>query len=212
MDNTGLFRLRIHFAKQGRLKWLSHLELVRALERCIRRAALPFLLSQGFNQHMKRSFGPALPVGTAGREELCDVWLSSYLPASQALANLQAVAVSDLPILSCEYINKEAAALEASHCMARYQITLQADLQQFASELRKLIAGGELIQIKKGKPKTFDLSNIVVDWHLENDLYLTLRSSNDGSLRPERLLAPVMEQLPSSQILSIVRTHLFQEN
>ncbi|MDR2108548.1 MAG: TIGR03936 family radical SAM-associated protein, partial [Coriobacteriales bacterium] len=77
MSDT-VYRLRITFAKQGRLAWLSHLELVRALERCIRRSGLPLQFSQGFNQHIKHSFGPALPVGTAGVAELCDVWLMRY--------------------------------------------------------------------------------------------------------------------------------------
>ena len=57
------FRLRVEFCKQGRLALLSHLEVARALERAVRRAGLPFAISQGFSPHMKIAFGAALPVG-----------------------------------------------------------------------------------------------------------------------------------------------------
>ena len=63
MAEQQTFRMRITFAKQGRLALLSHLEIARALERAVRRAQLPFAVSQGFSPHMKIAFGAALPVG-----------------------------------------------------------------------------------------------------------------------------------------------------
>ena len=49
MPDPNLFRLRVGYCKQGRLALLSHLEIARALERAVRRAALPFAVSQGFS-------------------------------------------------------------------------------------------------------------------------------------------------------------------
>jgi len=43
MADPSLFRLRVVFAKSGRLCQLSHLEIARTLERIVRRAQLPFL-------------------------------------------------------------------------------------------------------------------------------------------------------------------------
>ena len=48
MADPRLFRLRVTFHETGRLAMLSHLELARALERAVRRAQLPFAVSQGF--------------------------------------------------------------------------------------------------------------------------------------------------------------------
>jgi radical SAM-linked protein len=219
-----LFRLRICFAKQGRLIWLSHLELVRAMERCIRRANLPFQLSQGFNQHMKHSFGLALPVGTSGAGEYCDVWLTKYVPASVALASLQAVAVNDLPILSCEYINNKVPSLQTSHCLADYQILIRAPKQEFASGFSQLMDTGQLTIKKKNKNKHFDLGSAVVAWDIANpqpnpqpnqshcELRITMRSSNDGALRPELLLEPVLADIPQSKIVRIDRLRLYPED
>ena len=64
-ENLG-FAMRVKYVKQGRLAYLSHLETIRSMERIIRRAALPYAVTEGFNPHMKVSFGPALPCGAAG--------------------------------------------------------------------------------------------------------------------------------------------------
>lgn len=67
MAEQQTFRMRITFAKQGRLALLSHLEVARAIEAVpVRRAQLPFAVSQGFSPHMKIAFGAALPVGVGG--------------------------------------------------------------------------------------------------------------------------------------------------
>ena len=79
------FRLRVEFCKQGRLALLSHLEVARALERAVRRAGLPFAISQGFSPHMKIAFGAALPVGVGGLHEVFDLQLTRYvLPSGRS--------------------------------------------------------------------------------------------------------------------------------
>ena len=56
MSDPALFRLRFRFCKKGRLIMLSHLEVAHALERAVRRADLPFAVSQGFSPHMRIAF------------------------------------------------------------------------------------------------------------------------------------------------------------
>ena len=90
------FRLRVTFNKAGRLGMLSHLELARALERAVRRADLPYAVTQGFSPHMKIAFGAALPVGVESTCEIFDVSLTEYVPADEALARLQRVSAPDL--------------------------------------------------------------------------------------------------------------------
>ena len=85
MPDPNLFRLRMTFCKQGRLAMLSHLEVARALERAVRRAGLPFAVSQGFSPHMKIAFGAALPVGVGGTHELADLQMTRYVPVDEAL-------------------------------------------------------------------------------------------------------------------------------
>lgn len=66
-------RVRIHFAKSGAMRYMGHLDLLRMIPRMLRRARLELAFSRGFSPIPRMSFGPALPLGSAAREEVVDV-------------------------------------------------------------------------------------------------------------------------------------------
>jgi radical SAM family uncharacterized protein/radical SAM-linked protein len=80
-------RVRFFFAKQGTLRFLSQLDLVRVLPRMFRRAGVELAFSRGFSPQPRMSFGPALALGSGADEEVVDVDL--LLPrAAEAMAGL----------------------------------------------------------------------------------------------------------------------------
>jgi radical SAM-linked protein len=211
------FRLRINFQKRGRLRLLSHLELVRAMERAIRRAQLPFVTSKGFNVHMRYAPGPALPVGTIGLDEYFDVWLTEYLDPNLACLRLRAASVEDLGILAVSYVDPRAKGLQATHTHEVYEIVLGtgpcdavgvADALSVAEAvgalsaaeatdaLARLIAGGSLTVKRKNKSKVYDLTQMVERMpEARSDpetgeilITLYLKANEQGSIRPEALM------------------------
>lgn len=70
-----MYRLRIIYSKGEELKYLSPLELNKALQRIIRRSNIPFALKGKFHPLMKISFAPPLPTGVCGENEMLDVTL-----------------------------------------------------------------------------------------------------------------------------------------
>jgi radical SAM family uncharacterized protein/radical SAM-linked protein len=66
-------RIRVEFSKTGRLRYLSHLELMTTLYRAIRRAEFPLVYSEGYHPSPKISFGPPLGVGVSGLSEYFDM-------------------------------------------------------------------------------------------------------------------------------------------
>jgi len=66
-------RLRIHFAKRGRLSFSSHRDFQRAFERALRRAAVPMAYSAGFSPHPKISYAGAAPTGVASEAEYLEI-------------------------------------------------------------------------------------------------------------------------------------------
>jgi len=72
-------RLRAEFSKTGVFKYLSHLELMKLIERALRRADVPLEFTEGFHPSPQISFGPALPVGVSGLKEYFDVIVSSRI-------------------------------------------------------------------------------------------------------------------------------------
>jgi len=67
-----LFRYRATFEKGEEVKYLSHLDLTRALPRAFRRAKIRLGYSQGYHPMPLIQYGPALGVGTVGHNELID--------------------------------------------------------------------------------------------------------------------------------------------
>lgn len=68
-------RLRVRYAKRGRLRFASHRDLARAFERAVRRAGVPMAYSQGFSPHPKISWAPAVPTGVASVAEYVELQL-----------------------------------------------------------------------------------------------------------------------------------------
>ena len=126
------FRLRVTYAETGRLVMLSHLEIARALERAVRRAGLPYAVSQGFSPHMKQAFGSALPVGVGGLEEIFDVSLTDYVPPEEALARLRASSAPDLMPHAARYITKDETAASAAYPRSTYEALLERRVRAIA--------------------------------------------------------------------------------
>jgi radical SAM-linked protein len=66
-------RLRLRYARRGRLRFSSHRDFQRALERAIRRAGIPIAYSAGFSPHPKISYAGAAPTGTASEAEYVEI-------------------------------------------------------------------------------------------------------------------------------------------
>jgi radical SAM-linked protein len=69
-------KLRIRYAKRGRLRFASHRDLARTLERALRRAQVPMAFSAGFSPHPKISYIGAAPTGSASEAEYLEIGVS----------------------------------------------------------------------------------------------------------------------------------------
>ena len=69
-------RLRIRYAKRGRLRFTSHRDFSRAFERAVFRARIPMAYSSGFNPHPRISYAGASPTGAASKAEYLEIALA----------------------------------------------------------------------------------------------------------------------------------------
>lgn len=193
----GEYRLRVRYGKVGRLRHLSHLEVVHSLERSIRRAALPVAVTQGFNPHMKVAFGPALPVGTAGEREYLDVWLTRYTASGEVLDALRRVSPEDLAPQEASYVAEREPSLTAALTIGVYRVELDGkgiEDSQVQAALSGVMEAGELVTERKGRSKVFDLTRCVPKEPRVTsreggvDIDLAVRMGPEGSLRPEVLV------------------------
>jgi radical SAM-linked protein len=76
-------RVRIRFAKTGKIRWTSHRDLARMWERAFRRVQLPLVYSGGFSPRPRVSFGLALPTGHESLAEYLDLELVEAAPGAE---------------------------------------------------------------------------------------------------------------------------------
>ena len=199
---SGEYRLRVRYGKVGRLRWLSQLELVRALERSVRRAGLEYAVTQGFSPHMKIAFGPALPVGTAGENEYYDVWLKRYTTGEEALESLSFATPEDLRPSEVRYVSESERALGAALTIARYRVAVEGKESAESGvrdAIESLVSSGTLTVQHKGKAKVFDLTRSlpeetrVSESVNGSEVELAVRIGPEGSLRPDVLVRSAIQ-------------------
>ena len=106
-------RLRFRYGKDERLAFLGHLEVIGTIDRCVRRARLPFSIGNGFARRMRIQFSQALPVGASSCCEYFDVKLTERIDAAEALAMLAAATPPALAPVAAAYVDEPQGALEA---------------------------------------------------------------------------------------------------
>jgi radical SAM-linked protein len=93
-------RWRVRYEKGESVRFVSHLDVVRAVLRSLSMSGLPIVFTQGFNPHPKLSFGPPLPVGSTGEAEFFDFELTRAMPAEEIEPRLSAGLPDGLRVLS----------------------------------------------------------------------------------------------------------------
>jgi radical SAM-linked protein len=92
-------RLRVHYAKRGRLRFSSLRDFQRAFERALRRSAVPMAYSAGFSPHPKVSYAGAAPTGVASEAEYLEIGLAQRCDPERLRAALDASLPDDLDVL-----------------------------------------------------------------------------------------------------------------
>ncbi|MBZ5737247.1 TIGR03936 family radical SAM-associated protein [Nocardioides mangrovi] len=110
-------RLRIRYAKRGRLRFTSHRDFSRAFERAIFRARVPMAYSSGFNPHPRISYAGAAPTGSASEAEYLEIALAEVVDPAVVHAQLEEALPDGLDVV--EVVESPGGALadrlQASH-------------------------------------------------------------------------------------------------
>lgn len=108
-------RLRVRFQKSDLIRWLSHHDLIRAMDRLLRRLALPVVHSQGFRPNPAMVFALSLPLGALGSEEIVEIDLHGLdWNGPELLVQLNQQAPPGLKFLDIQLVgNKDRARVES---------------------------------------------------------------------------------------------------
>lgn len=101
--------------------------MIHTIERIVRRAGLPYAVTQGFSPHMRVGFSSALPVGTSSTCEWYDLFMTEFVALDEAFGRLAAASPADLAPIEAAYIDVRTPALTAQLTRLSYRIDLHLD-------------------------------------------------------------------------------------
>jgi len=158
-------KLRVRYAKRGRLRFSSTRDFQRALERALRRSAVPMAFSAGFHPHPKISYANAAPTGTASEAEYFEISVNERVDPQRLCTALNDALPEGLDVLEVVEAPPGSAALadrlQASDWSMEFRGMRAASL---ADAVAQLLAQEEVevTRVMKKGPRTFDVRSAVV--------------------------------------------------
>ena len=167
-------RYLIKYSKESDIKFISHLDLMRTIQRLIRRADLPIEYSKGFNPHMNVSIAQPLSVGMYSSGEYMDVGLKEDMTEEDIKGKLKENLPRGIQIFDIvKVIKEEGKKVPQAMALidgAKYSINIKyIDTTSLNDEINKILKKKEWITIKIGKDseKSVDIKPMVKDFKYE---------------------------------------------
>ena len=157
-------RLRLRYAKRGRLRFSSHRDFQRALERALRRCQVPMAYSAGFHPHPKISYANAAATGTASEAEYVEISVTERLDPGAVREALDAALPVGLDVL--EVVEAAPGALADRLQASEWVIALRGMPLAHVREAADTFWGEtrvEVTRVLKTGPRTFDARAAVVE-------------------------------------------------
>lgn len=191
-------RLRIRYAKRGRLRFTSHRDFSRAFERAVFRARIPMAYSSGFNPHPRISYAGAAPTGSASEAEYLEIALAEVADPAAVHAALDEALPEGLDVL--EVVVSAGGSLADRLEASRWRITLPGVAPDAAASAVERFLAAEEVPVERMTKKglrQFDCRAAVVSLGSHHDagsgtecaiLDVVLRHGTP-SVRPDDVLA-----------------------
>lgn len=184
LNQQDKYRLRVIYAKSGRLIYLSHLEVLRAIQYSVRRAGLPFLVTNGFSPRMRISFGPALGQGIESHSEYFDVFLSEYI----AIDKIDLAKACPFEIVDYFYVDND---IEQDYSPIKYRALFDE------------ITDYDIPEYVEHKHRKKYIKDYLEEFSVkDNQVFFSLKTSSKGSIKPELFLQSVF---PNSKIQKLYK-------
>ena len=186
------------FGKDERVRFVSHLDLQRFMQRAFNRTNLPIAFSNGFNPHPVMSFASALAMGWTSEYEIFDIKLTRDIDREFALAEMRRALPPGLPVIDVALVDDKHPKMMASLTLADYRVTLpEASVEAIAAQVPGFMAEESVMAVRKTKSgeKLTDIRPMAISIKRDGDALLMRLSANETStLKPDLVISVLAER------------------
>lgn len=191
MNQENRFIYRIKYTKGELVKYISHLDFLRCVNRSFKRGKIPVKYSNGFNPHVLLNIALPCPVGVSSICELLDIELYEEMTPEEIKARLSASLPVGMEVIAVERNENLKDFFDIS--AALYSTSFRADKE---IDIEKFIAEPEFIIEKKSKRgmKEVNVKDFVKKLELKDScgtsysISMVIDAGNKSNLKPELLL------------------------
>ena len=186
-----LNKLRLKFSKNGPIKFIGHLDLMRYFQKAIRRADIDIKYSEGFSPHQVLSFAQPLSVGATSDGEYLDMTVNSMVSAQDIMDRLNCVMNEGVEILAIKELSEGEDKAMTLSVAARYSLRLRdsADFDDWTYKLEQYLGNDKLPAMKKTKSgeKEIDMKQMIFNYSFDHEsrkVEMLLSMSSKETLKP----------------------------
>ena len=188
-------KIRVRFTKEPCVRFLGHLDIMRAFQKCMNRAKIKMVYSEGFNPHQKMSFALPLGLGLTSSAEYMDAEIADGQNCDEIKAALNNVSGPGFEILSVKQLEENAKKSMAAVKFASFEYYFDGVI--FTEDnVSKFLAKPEIIALKKTKKgeSEVDIKPQIIKLEACDDrLKMTLTAGSENNLKPETLVRAMFE-------------------
>lgn len=199
------------------MKYIGHLDLMRTMQRAIRRADLPIAYSQGYNPQQKMNFAMALALGLESEAEYFEVELAEDMKPADFVERMNAALPEGIRILRADRIENAPKSLMSIVAWAQYAVQYPEEGKPDHAEARTeaFLKEKEIWTTRRRKKKKQIVSKQVeirqwIDslvWEGDT-MKMVLKTGSNGNLKPEEVL-PIL--FPERTMPDIRRLEIYRD-
>jgi len=184
--------IRFNFEKIDKTKFISHLGLIRIMERAVRFTGLPVAFSQGFNPKPKIALGPPLSSGIESYSEWGDIVMARTVDTEVFHKEINRFLPEGMKVLKCSIIPLKSPALNAMIKIGVYSIECSGEKDKIEDFLKQ----DEILfkKVRKKGTKTIDIKPLIKKLEIRevnNDkisMELWINMEEGGTIKPQEVI------------------------
>lgn len=183
-------KVRIKFSKEGPVRFIGHLDIMRYFQKAIRRAGIDIAYSTGFSPHQIMSFASPLSVGHESCGEYFDVELNSITDTEDIKMRLNRTMAEGIQILQVAVLDETEGNAMASVAAADYLISFRDSVSlpdDWKEKLTVFYKKDKIPVIKKTKKgeREIDLKETIYQLEIREDqVYMLLDAGSGSNMKP----------------------------
>lgn len=200
-------KIRVRFSKQGQMKFIGHLDMVRYFQKVMRRGEIDVAYSEGFSPHQKMSFAAPLSVGVLSKGEYFDMEVNSTLSTKESIERINEQNVEGVKVLSYKLLPDNAknamAVMSAADYFVYTDIFTDDDITGFINQ-----DSINVIKKTKKSEKEVDIKPLIYSIKKEdNGIFIKLAQGSAQNLKPE-LVVTALENFTQKSDTSYIYERL----